>query len=148
VALTFETDAQKAIYEKIGQFAKELFGEFAIPRTDFPAYFIRMGSATVNAAVWAWGKDDAIINVRSWVVTGAEKNPGMLEYLLRENEGMRFGAFGMDDKGDILFEHTIVGSQCSKEELRASVMAVIGTADKADDEIVSRWGGKRAVDRT
>jgi hypothetical protein len=147
VALTFEHDTQKGIYEKVGQYVKELFGEFAITRTDFPAYFVRMGSATVNAAVLAWGTDDAIVNVRSWVVTGAEKNPAMYEYLLRENEGMRFGAFCINDKGDIIFEHTIVGSQCSKEELRASIMAVISTADKYDDEIMSRWGGKRASDR-
>jgi len=33
-----------------------------------------------------------------------------------------------------------------KTELRASVMAVVSTADEHDDEIVSRWGGKRALD--
>ena len=29
----------------------------------------------------------------------------------------------------------------------ASVMAVIMTADKSDDEIVARWGAQRQVDR-
>lgn len=145
--LQFETDAHKAIYEKVGQYMKELFGEFAVPREDYPAYFLRMGSATVNAGVLPWGKDDAIVNVRSYVVTGIEKTQELLEHLLRENDGMRFGAFGLDKDGDVVFEHTIVGSACSKEELRASIMAVMSTADKYDDQIVSRWGGKRAADR-
>ena len=47
----------------------------------------------------------------------------------------------------VTFEQNIVGSSCDKNELKASVMAVVGTADKYDDEIVSRWGGKRSADR-
>jgi hypothetical protein len=43
---------------------------------------------------------------------------------------------------------TAIGSSCDKSELRTSVMAVLGTADKYDDEIMGRWGGKRALDRT
>lgn len=145
--LEFKSDAHKAIYEKAGQHIKELFGEFAGTRTDFPAYFLRMGSALVHASVYPWGDNDAIIAVRSYVVTGTEKTPELLEYLLRQNDGMRFGAFCLDADGDIAFEHSIVGSTCSKEELRASIMAVISTADQFDDQIVSRWGGKRATDR-
>ena len=32
-------------------------------------------------------------------------------------------------------------------ELKASVMAVVMTADRYDDQITSKWGGQRAVDR-
>jgi hypothetical protein len=59
---------------------------------------------------------------------------------------MRFGAFGVDKDGDIIFEHTIVGSTIDKEELKSSVKAVLSVADHYDDDIVSRWGGKRALD--
>jgi hypothetical protein len=145
--LEFKTNAHKAIYEKIGQYVKELFGELAGTRTDFPAYYLRMGSALVHASVYPWGTDEAVVTARSYVVTGAEKTPELLEYLLRQNDDMRFGAFGLDGDGDIFFEHSIVGSTCSKEELKASVMAVISSADQFDDQIVSRWGGKRATDR-
>jgi len=69
-----------------------------------------------------------------------------MQFLLRKNDDMRFGAFGLDRDMDIFFEHTIVGSTCDKEELRATVMAVLQTADKYDDEIVAKWGGERAVD--
>lgn len=68
-------------------------------------------------------------------------------HLLRENAEMRFGAFSVNDAGDILFEHTIVGSTCDPNELEASVHAVLAAADNYDDQIVQRWGGERALDR-
>jgi hypothetical protein len=94
-----------------------------------------------------WGEDDAIITTRSWVVTGIELTQELLQYLLRENDTMRFGAFGLDSDNDVFFEHTIVGSTADKHELKASVMAVVMTADRYDDIIAERWGGTRAVDR-
>lgn len=145
--MEFKNEAHKAIYEKVGQYMKELFGELAGARDDFPAYYLMMGSALVYASVLWWGDNDAIVNVRSYVVTGAEKTPEMLEFLLRQNYDMRFGGFSMDQEGDIAFEHSIVGSTCDKNELRTSIMAVLSTADQYDDQIVSRWGGKRATDR-
>ena len=71
----------------------------------------------------------------------------LLHYLLRENEQLRFGAFGVDSDNDICYSHTVVGSTIDKEELQACVMAVVAMADKYDDEIVGRWGGQRAIDR-
>ncbi|MDR7418839.1 MAG: YbjN domain-containing protein [Armatimonadota bacterium] len=144
----FQTDAQKVVYEKVGQYMKELFGELASARDDVPAYYLWMGSAAVQAFVYAWGDKEAVVNVRSYVVTGAERTPEMLEFLLKENFNMRFGAFGLDKDGDVTFEHNLIGSTCDKNELRTSMMAVLGTADQYDDQIVSRWGGKRAMDRT
>lgn len=145
--MEFRTPAQQACYEKIAPWAKELFGEFAQAREDVPAIAVAVGSAAAQIWVLPWGDDDATISARAYVVSGAELTPELLHYLLRQNADMRFGAFGVDSDGDILFEHTIVGSTCDKEELKASVMAVLMVADKYDDEIVSRWGGQRALDR-
>jgi hypothetical protein len=61
---------------------------------------------------------------------------------------MRFGAFGIDSEGDIFFEHTIIGTKCSIDELRASVVAVINAADEYDDKIMAQYGGRRYIDRT
>ena len=68
-----------------------------------------------------------------------------MKYLLLENYTMRFGAFGIDDRGDIVLQHTIVGSTCDKEELQASVTAITTQADRYDDLIIQRWGGERAL---
>lgn len=126
---------------------REAFGELMFPRDDTPAFGLIVGSALTHIAVFPWGKDDSIINARSYVVTGVELTPDLQRYLLEKNGEVLFGAFGVDKSGDIFFDHTIVGSSCDKNELKTSVIAVANTADKYDDEIISRWGGQRAVDR-
>jgi hypothetical protein len=80
------------------------------------------------------------------VVRDVDVVPELMEFLLHENDKMRFGAFGLDSDNDVFFEHTIVGGACDKEELRASVTAVAVTADRYDDQLVARFGGKRGLD--
>jgi hypothetical protein len=143
----FRSAAQKACYEKIVPWMKELFGEFVMLRNDAPAMAVVIGSAIAQVGVIPWGNDDATINTRAYVVTGAEATPELMHYLLRETDNMRFGGFGLDSDDDVFFEHAIVGSTCDKPELKASVMAVVVTADQYDDKIVARWGGQRALDR-
>lgn len=145
--MQFENPVQEACYHKIAQWMQELYGKFPCAREDSPGLAIFMGSALVEVFVFPWGEDEAIINTRSFVVTGAELVPDLMRYLLRENSNMRFGAFGIDENGDIVFEHTIVGSTCDKKELESSVAAVLEVSDDYDDKIVERWGGKRALDR-
>ncbi len=145
--MEFKTDVQKACYEKTAAMMKDLFGEMAMARDDVPLIGLVMGSALVNVGVHPWGTDDAVICGRSYVVFGADITPDLMQYLLRKNDEMRFGAFGLDSDNDIFFEHSIVGSTCDKAELRATVMAVLSTADLHDDEIMARWGGERAIDK-
>ncbi len=145
--MEFKTEPQKNIYEKITPWIKEIFGTFVVVREDTPAFVITVGTAMAQVGVFPWGEDDATLTTRSYVVTGAELVPDLMEFLLHENDRMRFGAFGIDDDKDIFFEHTIVGSTCDKEELKSSVLAVILTADQYDEKITSRWGGQSARDR-
>ena len=145
--MEFRSAAQKACYEKIAPWMKELFGEFVMMRNDAPAMAVVIGSAVAQVGVIPWGNDDATINTRAYVVTGAEATSELMHFLLRETDNMRFGGFGLDSDDDVFFEHAIVGSSCDKAELKASVMAVVVTADQYDDKIVARWGGQRALDR-
>ncbi|MCI0485651.1 MAG: YbjN domain-containing protein [Blastocatellia bacterium] len=145
--MEFKTDAQKTCYERIVSMMVELFGEFVEVRTDTPMILVTVGSALARTGIFPWGKHDAAVRTRSYVVADAKITPELMRYLLGENARMNFGAFGIDDDDVILFEHTILGSQCDKEELKASVMAVVMVADQYDDEIVAQWGGRRALDR-
>ena len=145
--MEFRSAAQKACYEKVAPWMKELFGEFVMLRTDAPAMAVVIGSAVAQVGVIPWGNDDATVNTRAYVVTGAEATSELMHFLLRETDNMRFGGFGLDSDDDVFFEHAIVGSSCDKAELKASVMAVVVTADQYDDKIVARWGGQRALDR-
>ncbi|MBN1192729.1 MAG: YbjN domain-containing protein [Coriobacteriia bacterium] len=145
--MEFSTEAQKATYERVKQLMSELFGEQIVVEENAPIVGLRAGSAIVRVATLPWGDDDAVVNVFSWVVFDAEPTPELMSFLLHENRDMRFGAFGLDKDDDIVFEHTIVGSTLDKEELRASVYGVMSVSDSLDEEIVSRFGGRRPVDR-
>ncbi len=145
--IQFQSAPQEETFKKVKGWMKEIFGDFATPREDAPNVSVYVGSSYSSVAVMPWGTDDAIITTRSWVVTGVEMTQDLLYYLLRENDTMRFGGFGLDSDNDVFFEHTIVGSTADKDELKASVMAVVMTADRYDDTISGRFGGTRAIDR-
>lgn len=145
--MEFETQAQKACYERIAPWVTDLFGGSVLRKPDKPILGVMHGSAFAQVGVFPWGDGDAIITTRAYVVTGAELTPDLMRFLLEENAGMRFGAFGVDDEGDIIFEHSIVGSTCDQRELESSVIHVARTADEFDDQIVARWGGERALDQ-
>jgi hypothetical protein len=148
MAITFESPAQEACFKKVAMWMKELFGESARAFPDSPAFATRNGSSLVFTSVNSWSDDDAVIQCYSFVVTGAQLTPELTRFLLDENNKVRFGAFSIDPQGDILFGHSIVGSTCDRGELEASVGAVSYTADQYDDQIVQRWGGERALDRS
>jgi hypothetical protein len=145
--MQFETAAQEACYNKVALWMHELFGKFPCARQDIPGLGLFMGSALVEVLILPWGEEDTVINNRAYVVTGTQLTEDLMRFLLQQNSQMIFGAFGVDPKGDILFEHTIVGSTCDKRELESSVHAVLEVADEYDDKIVEQWGGFRALDR-
>lgn len=146
--MQFKTRAQEATYKKTEQMLRQLFGEMVHVVQEAPIFVIPSGTTLTHIIVSPWGEKDATITVRAYVTFGSDLAPDLLHFLLRQNDTMRFGAFGIDADGDIFFEHTIVGSTCDKEELRASVMAVAQAADLYDEQIMQKWGGMRAIDRT
>jgi hypothetical protein len=143
----FKTLAQQSIFGKISTWVREMYGELAYVAPDAPVIALQIGSARLSALVVPWGETEAMINVRSYVVTDVSLTPDLMYYLLQSNANFAIGAFGIGSENCVVFEHTIVGSTCDKEELRTSFQAVITVADEEDDFIVSRWGGMRAIDR-
>ena len=143
----FESAAQEECYDKVAAFGKELYGETFEASDDSPEFAIPFGSAVVVVKVQDWDDEDATVSVFAWVITGIDITPDLLEYLLKKNHDMKFGAFSIDEENDIHFEHTIVGSTLDKAELRASIVAVAHAADSYDDEIKLIWGGERAFEQ-
>jgi hypothetical protein len=143
--IAFQNEVQKACYDKVLRWMRELFADALRVRDSSPSIGVVKGSAFAEVHVVPWGDREAVINTRAWVVTEVSITPDLMKYLLQENYTMRFGAFGIDDRGDIVLQHTIVGSTCDREELQASVQAVVTQADRYDDLIIQRWGGARAL---
>lgn len=147
MGIKFQTRAQEECYKKVHAYMTKTFGSLFKAHDALPTFALVLGSAMVTVTVLPWGQDDAVVMVRSYVIFGAELTRELLHYLLLENFDFRFGAFGIDKDGDIFFGHNIVGSTLDENELRASVLAVVSTADEYDDKIQQRFGGMRAIDR-
>lgn len=145
--MEFQTSAQQKCYERIAPWMQELFGDSAVAFEDEPLFIITIGSAVASTRVIPWGDDEALITTRAYVVTNVEITPELSYYLLRANDGIYFGRFALDGEDDVVFEHSLVGSTCDRIELKHSVTTVVRLADDYDDELVARWGGKRALDR-
>lgn len=143
----FATSTQRACYERVKLWLEELFPQLIEPFVTLPVFSIRLGSAIATVEVMAWGETEAIVTTSSFVVTEAETTPDLLHFLLRQNAESEFGVFSIDDLGNIRLHTTVIGSNCDREKLHTAVTGVLAAADYFDDQIVARWGGKRALDR-
>lgn len=146
-SIEFKTPGQQEVYYRILPWMHDLFGESLVVFEDEPLFIVNLGSAVASTRVVPWHADETLITTRSYVVTDIHLTPELSYYLLRENNGIYFGRFAYDAENDIVFEHSLVGESCDRNELNHSVTTVIRIADNYDDEIVARWGGKRALDR-
>jgi len=146
--MQFQSKEQQACYEKILPWMTDLFGPFLRVRDEIPSFGVIVGAANIQLAVLAWGERDALITTRCYVVTNIKMTSGLMEYLLHENNRMIFGAFGVDEDGDIFVQHTIIGTSVDKEELKTSIYGVVHTADAYDEAIQQRWGGESVINRS
>lgn len=101
------------------------------------------GSTFVEVRVVPVGPKIAVRSM-SPVTIGTRITQDLLHFLLTENANMLFGAFGIGPRSEIIYTHTIMATSMDVHELGASVSAVVNIADKYDDQIVQRWGGKTA----
>lgn len=145
--MEFVSKAHKEIYERVGEWMKELFGMFFDPVPGVPVYIFRQGDTLTQITVGSWSTDDASITVRSYVVHDVEPSKELMHFLLTENAQFRYGAFGLDTDDDVFFEHAIVGSTCDPEELKASVLAVANVSDRYAERIIPEYGGVKTVDK-
>jgi type III secretion system-like peptide-binding chaperone len=82
----------------------------------------------------------------SLVVKNAKKSKKLMIELLELNSSLPFGAFGFRDEY-IVFKHCILGGDhMDEEEFLQSLYSVAKIADKYDNDIQKKYGGKRAMD--
>lgn len=113
-------------------------------------YVIKQGSSYVMISVIATGpaSESALVRVTAQVVAGVRPEPQLLRQLLILNGKLRFGAFAYEPDGElILFSHALLGgSTLNANEVLAAVHDVALVADRYDDHIVARYGGRRMQD--
>ena len=144
--MNFLTDAQRICYQKVSEWLPSLCDRLNNPVNHEPIFSVQCGSATVLIEVRPFQKKESIIYIWSYVATDVPVSDDLLLYLLKQNDVFRFGGFSMADEGDIRFHVTLLGESCQQNELKLALAEVLESADLYDDQIVERWGGRRAND--
>ena len=129
---------------KVESVLKEKFDEYESYGSG--TFTISRGSTQVMVLVRPFTEHETCVECIANVVYGAEINADLMNFLLRRNAEIHFGAFGLLFDNTIVFQHTITGTNLDANELYTSVNSVAIIADYYDDEIVEKFGGKRSTD--
>ncbi|HWC14544.1 MAG TPA: YbjN domain-containing protein [Actinomycetota bacterium] len=71
----------------------------------------------------------------------------LTSYLLEKNLEFVFGGFALDvDAGAVWFNHNLLGDFAHPDHLEATLAAVAQTADRYDEEIKQRFGGRLYIE--
>lgn len=110
------------------------------------SFTISRGSTQVMIIVRPFTNRETSVECISQVVTGAKITPELMNFLLRKNAELHFGAFGLYFDNTITYSHAITGTHLDENELLNTLNTVAVIADHYDDKIVEIAGGKRATD--
>jgi hypothetical protein len=150
MGIEFKTEAHERVYEKTRSYLHTLFGEVNVKVMD-DTFVLQEGSTFVYVRVFPIGEKKAGVEVFAYVVVDVEVTDQLMRYLLTYNLRLILGAFGLargeGDKGTVLLTHTILGDSMDREELYGSVSAIARVADDLDEQIVTAFGGRTALDK-
>jgi len=156
MSLHFTHSVQELTYRKVADYLKgsTLFRDGLKVYADRPKFDILYGSALVEVEVLPWEVhpwqegDLATVRATSCVTIGSTLACDLMQFLLTENRRMRFGAFHLDDAGQVVFAESVLGGEeMSLMELQTCILSVVAIADTYDDIIAQQFGGQQARDR-
>lgn len=110
--------------------------------------FMRMEGDVVLFLVASPLEDNALFNVRSYLVRDVEKPDAELgNFLARLNADQLFGAFSIDEDADVCFDYSVLGSAVTAEVIRLALDVVAQAADRYTATIIERWGGVTSLEK-
>ncbi|NER82291.1 MAG: YbjN domain-containing protein [Leptolyngbya sp. SIO1D8] len=154
--MQFDSRVQELTYTKVADYLKgsAFFQNVLRVYSDRPKFDILYGSALIEVEVLPWEihpweeGDLATVRATSCVTVGSTLECELMQFLLTENRRMRFGAFHLDEAGQVVFSESVLGGEnMDLMELQTCILSVVTIADTYDDVIASRFGGQRASDR-
>ncbi|MGB9702571.1 MAG: T3SS (YopN, CesT) and YbjN peptide-binding chaperone 1 [Candidatus Kapaibacteriota bacterium] len=129
---------------KVENFLKEKYPDYI--KFDDNRYTITRGSTAVMILIRPYTEDDTIVEFVSNMVFGAKISPELMNFLLRKNAELHFGAFGLLFDGTIVFTYSIAGKNLDENEFVTALNSVAIIADYYDNEIIAMAGGKTAME--
>lgn len=129
--------------KKVEEFLKEKYPGYI--KFDENRYTITRGSTAVMILIRPYTEDDTIVEFISNMVFGANITYELMNFLLRKNAELHFGAFGLLFDGTIVFSYSIAGKNLDENEFVTALNSVAIIADYYDNEIINMAGGKTAL---
>lgn len=112
--------------------------------------FIKMGSTVAKISVLDWGDGNTLVRINAPILFDVPVSDALYKYVAQNSNNRFFGALGLaegDDGTAVLFmDQTLLGDTLDEPELMFAAVLVAETADRLDDELKPRFGGKRLVD--
>ena len=114
-------------------------------------------STRINIGFTAWGQNKAgdpstLVQISSPLLWEVDPSPALYEWIAREGGKYYFGHVSAYDDSSapgklfLMLHHTLLGDYLDEEELHWALYSLLGTADKLDDELKEKFGGKRLAD--
>jgi hypothetical protein len=131
--------------ERVERFLRQLYGAF---ETD-PAwgYHGGFGSTRVFCNVRHYLETSTVVTVGSPVLSGVAPSPALALDVHAVAARAPFGRFSLAaERGELWFEHVILGDDLDPDELRTAIDAVARTGDAQDDRLQVAYGGRRYAD--
>ena len=131
------------VKDKVQRYLTDLLGSVQVDRDgDFS---LRQGSARVFVRVAPLGEDRTFVAV--WAETNLEvpPSPELYKFIATGNR-YSFGCLRCreaDGKVSVIFGHSLLGVFLDPDELKMTVVVVAQTADEIDDEIMTKFGGRK-----
>ncbi|MBE2189489.1 MAG: hypothetical protein KGZ71_04450 [Desulfobulbaceae bacterium] len=119
-------------------------------KSQFPDYLnfengtftVNRGNSQVMIAIRPFTDSESCIEFVSNVAYESKLTTELMQFLLRKNAELHFGAFGVLFDDTIIFQYTIAGSNVDSNELLTSINAVAIISDHYANEIVTLGDGK------
>lgn len=106
---------------------------------------VARGSSAVFVRASEWQGRFVIVEMVCPVLDEVPLSEGLLTKLNTLNEKLYFGKAYWRD-GEVWLAHNLLGDHLDSDELVASVGMMSVVADRIDDELQKRFGGKRFID--
>lgn len=146
MAISFVNHAQELTYNRTLEYLQSsMFKDSMHVLEDEPKFNLLYKETTlIEVEVLPWeihpweDSELAIVRASSHITVGSTVDADLIQFLLSENRKMRFGAFQLDEAGQILFVHSILGGEnMDLLELESCLLSVAAIATRYDDIITA-----------
>lgn len=146
MTISFAHQAQELAYQKVADYlASSMFKDSMRTHPDSPRFDLLYGGTTlIEVEVLPWevhpweNSELATVRASSHITVGNTSVATITHFLLSENRKMRFGAFQLDESGQVVFADSILGGeQMDLLELQTCILSVAAIASSYSD-IVSQ----------